>query len=367
MSITQQVTVKNGSNASQLLVYREKDIPWTNIQITKNNNCSITLDFYESQKKYLYEKAALVNISIPEFLPISTPEGLYQAMRHLLDAGGKRLRPCAMMLAADASGGCAQNVLPAAVALELVHNFTLIHDDIMDEADLRRGLPTVHKKWDMPRAIIAGDAMYTKAIEIFVNSKSEPSNIIEGIKILTGTCIELCEGQWMDMSFTCRKDVSEEEYLCMVEKKTASLFAAALKIGATLSGASRDVAQALWDFGRFTGIGFQIYDDVLDLITPEDILGKVTGGDILEGKSTLIVIHAHLKGVTIPALGKNNASKRELMDSISGLKKSGSIDYAMKKAINFIEKGKSALDVLPGSDAKNILLGVADYMIDRRY
>lgn len=346
MSITQQVTVKNGSDSSQLLIYR---------------------DFYESQKKYLYEKAALVNISIPEFLPISTPEGLYQAMRHLLDAGGKRLRPCAMMLAADASGGSARNVLPAAVALELVHNFTLIHDDIMDEADLRRGILTVHKKWDTPRAIIAGDAMYTKAIEIFINSKSEPQNIIEGIKILTGTCIELCEGQWMDMSFTDRKNVSEEEYLSMVEKKTAVLFAAALKIGAILSGAGRDVSRALWDFGKFTGIGFQIYDDVLDLTTPEDILGKVTGGDILEGKSTLIVIHALSKGVNIPALGKNNANKRELMDSLSALKKSGSIDHAIEKAMGFIEKGKSALVVLPDSNAKDILLGLADYMIDRKY
>lgn len=367
MSITQQVTIKNGSSVNEMLVNIEKDIPGTDIQITKNNNGNISLDFHESQKKYLHEKAALVNISIPEFLPISTPEGLYQAMQHPLKAGGKRLRPCAMMLGADASGGSAQNMLPAAVAIELIHNFTLIHDDIMDEADMRRGQPTVHKIWGTPRAIIAGDAMYMKAIEIFAKSNSEPSNINEGIKIIARTCVELCEGQWMDMSFTGRKDVSQEEYLCMVEKKTAVLFAAALKIGATLSGASGDVSQALWDFGRFTGIGFQIYDDVLDLTTPEDILGKVTGGDILEGKSTLIVIHAHLKGVTIPALGKNNATKRELMDSLSILKKSGSIDHAMKIAINFIEKGKSALDVLPGSESKNILLGLADYMIDRRY
>lgn len=315
----------------------------------------------------LQKRAVLVDESIPRFLPITPPDELYNAMRHLLDAGGKRLRPSALLLAAEAVGGKADNVLPAAVSIELIHNFTLIHDDIMDEADLRRGLPTVHKKWGVSRAIIAGDALYSKAFEILSCAKSEPSQIVESIELLSKTCTDICEGQWMDMNFQTRKDVTEEEYIRMVEKKTAVLFATAMRIGGILAGAKRDESRALWDFGRMAGVGFQIYDDVIDLITPEEILGKAQGGDILEGKRTLIVIHALSKGVTIEALGKGNATRSEVSAALTALKESGSIDYAMNKAIEFVEAGKSALKILPDSEAKNILSGLADYMIERKY
>jgi geranylgeranyl diphosphate synthase type I len=318
-------------------------------------------------EEILQKKAKLVDESIPKFLPITPPEELYRAMRHLLDAGGKRLRPSALLLAAEAVGGKAETVLPAAVAVELVHNFTLIHDDIMDEADLRRGLKTVHKLWGVPRAIITGDAMYSKAFEILSCTKSDPQRLVESLELLSKTCTDICEGQWMDMNFATRKDVTEEEYMRMVEKKTAVLFAAALKMGAALSGANRDHARALWDFGRFTGIGFQIYDDVIDLITPEEILGKAQGGDIVEGKRTLIIIHALSKGVSIDALGKYNATRSEINAALITLKESGSIDYAMNKAIAFVDQGKAALSVLPDSEAKITLIGLADYMIERKY
>ncbi len=315
----------------------------------------------------LAEKARLVDKYIPVFLPVAPPDGLYYAMRHLLDAGGKRLRPSALLLAAEAVGGRAENVLPAAIALELIHNFTLIHDDIMDEADLRRGIQTVHKKWGVSKAIIAGDALYSKAIEVLSFAKSEPSHIIESIELLSKTCVDVCEGQWMDIDFQDRKDVTEEEYMTMVEKKTAALFAAALKIGAILSGAKRDESQALWDYGRLAGTGFQIYDDVIDLITPEELLGKAQGGDIIEGKRTLIIINAFSKGVIINILGKSNATRSEMSATITALKESGSIDYAINKAISFIEEGKSALKILPNSEAKKMLIELADYMIARKY
>jgi geranylgeranyl diphosphate synthase type I len=315
----------------------------------------------------LQKRAKLVDESIPKFLPITPPDELYHAMRHLLDAGGKRLRPSALLLAAEAVGGKPENVLPAAVAIELVHNFTLIHDDIMDEADLRRGLATVHKKWGVPRAIIAGDALYSKAFEILSCTRSEPARLVESLELMSKTCTDICEGQWMDMNFATRKDVTEEEYMRMVEKKTAVLFATAVKIGATLSGANNDIARGLWDFGRMAGVGFQIYDDVIDLITPEEILGKAQGGDIIEGKRTLIVIHALSKGVTIDALGKSNATRSEVSAALTSLKESGSIDYAMNKALNFVDEGKSALKILPDSEAKKILIGLADYMIERKY
>src|SRR3990172_12000704 len=236
----------------------------------------------------LNKSAKQVDEAIPKFLPIAPPDELYNAMRHLLDAGGKRLRPSALLLAAEAVGGKLENVLPAAVAIELIHNFTLIHDDIMDEADLRRGLTTVHKKWGVPRAIIAGDALYSKAFEILSCTRSEPARLVESLELMSKTCTDICEGQWMDMNFEKRKDVKEEEYMRMVEKKTAVLFATAVRIGATLSGANHDISRALWDYGCHAGVGFQIYDDVIDLITPEEILGKAQGGDIIEGKRTLI-------------------------------------------------------------------------------
>ncbi len=315
----------------------------------------------------LQNKARLVDEAIPKFLPITPPDELYRAMRHLLDAGGKRLRPSALLLASEAVGGKPENLLPAALAVELVHNFTLVHDDIMDDADLRRGLPTVHKKWGVSRAIISGDALFSKAFEILSCAKSEPSQIVESIELLSKTSTDICEGQWMDMNFATRKDVTEEEYIRMVEKKTAVLFAAAVKIGAILSGANRDVSRALWDFGCRTGVGFQIYDDVIDLITPEEILGKAQGGDIIEGKRTLIVIHALSRGATIEALGKSNATRSEVSAALTALKDSGSIDYAMNKALSFVEEGKSALKVLPESEAKKILIGLADYMVARKY
>ncbi len=324
-------------------------------------------EIHEYQRMTLKEKARQVDEFIQEILPITYQDGMNCAMRYLLDAGGKRLRPAAMLLAAEAAGGKSENVLPAAVALEMIHNFTLIHDDIMDQADLRRGLPAVHKKWGVPKAIIAGDALYSKAMEILLFARSEPLDIIESIELLSHSCVEVCEGQWMDMNFQDRKDVTEDEYFQMVGKKTAILFATALKMGAILSGANRNISQPLWDFGRLAGTGFQIYDDVIDLIVPEEILGKAQGGDIVEGKSTLIIIDAFKKGVVIDTLGKKNATRSEIMATIDALRESGSIDYAMNKAITLVEEGKSALKDLPDTDAKKILIGLADHMISRKY
>lgn len=315
----------------------------------------------------LKQRAKLIDMAIDEYIPIVEPEEMYCAMRHLLDAGGKRLRPSALILGAEIVGGNPEDVLPAAIAVELIHNFTLIHDDIMDEADIRRGLTTVHRKWSIGGAIIAGDALYSKAFELIAKSRSDPERIVESVAMLSNACTKICEGQWLDINFQSRDNVTEEEYIDMVMKKTAVLFAASLKIGAILSNANEKQAHALWEFGLHAGVGFQIYDDVIDLITPEEILGKTQAGDIIEGKRTLIVIHALSKGVRIQALGKANATKSEVSDALSLLKECGSIDYAMHKAVNFVEKGKSFLSIFPDSEPKRILSGLADYMIKRKY
>lgn len=313
------------------------------------------------------KRGQLVNETIPKLLSITRPEELYKAGRHLLDAGGKRLRPTTLILAAEAVGGEAEHVLPAAVSIEIIHNFTLIHDDIMDQADLRRGMPAVHVKWGTSGAIIAGDALYSKAFEILASVNRPPERVVQCVSLLSKTCTDICEGQWMDISFEKRAEVTEQEYLDMVEKKTGVLYAASAKIGAILGGATREEADALWEFGRLAGIGFQIYDDVLDLITPEVILGKDRGGDIIEGKQTLIAIHALNKGVKIDIFGKGKATKKEMDDALLLLRESGSLDYAMNKAISYVEEGKSKLGVLKDTKARKLLLGLADYMLERKY
>jgi len=180
-------------------------------------------------------------------------------------------------------------------------------------------------------------------------------------------CTEICEGQWMDISFEKRSDVSETEYMEMVEKKTAVLYAASGKMGAILGGGTPEEAEALWEFGRLTGIGFQIFDDVLDLITPEDVLGKIRGSDLMEGKRTLIAIHARDNNVELDVFGKGDASKEEIDEALNILEASGSIAYAQTTAERYVAEGKAKLNVLPDTEAKEILLALADYMIERKF
>ncbi|AKB68764.1 Geranylfarnesyl diphosphate synthase [Methanosarcina mazei LYC] len=312
-------------------------------------------------------RSSHVDAAIDELLPVTRPEELYKASRYLVDAGGKRLRPAVLILAAEAVGSNLRSVLPAAVSVELVHNFTLIHDDIMDRDDIRRGMPAVHVKWGEAGAILAGDTLYSKAFEILSKVESEPVRVLKCMDVLSKTCTEICEGQWLDMDFETRKKVTESEYLEMVEKKTSVLYAAAAKIGALLGGASDEVAEALSEYGRLIGIGFQMYDDVLDMTAPEEVLGKVRGSDLMEGKYTLIVINAFEKGVKLDIFGKGEATLEETEAAVRTLTECGSLDYVKNLAISYIEEGKEKLDVLRDCPEKTLLLQIADYMISREY
>ncbi|HOW14356.1 polyprenyl synthetase family protein [Methanosarcina sp.] len=313
------------------------------------------------------KRSSHVDAAIDELLPVTRPEELYRASRYLVDAGGKRLRPAVLILAAEAVGSDLKSVLPAAVAVELVHNFTLIHDDIMDKDDIRRGMPAVHVKWGEAGAILAGDTLYSKAFEILSKVENEPARVLKCMDILSKTCTEICEGQWLDMDFETRKKVTESEYLEMVEKKTSVLYAAAAKIGAILGGASDEVAEALSEYGRLIGIGFQMYDDVLDMTAPEEVLGKVRGSDLMEGKHTLIVINAFEKGVKLDIFGKGEATLAETEAAVRTLTECGSLDYVKNLAISYINEGKAKLDVLRDCPEKELLLQIADYMISREY
>lgn len=216
------------------------------------------------------------------------PLGLYEPIRYIMQLGGKRLRPILVLMAADAYGVKPEKALPAALAIEVFHNFTLIHDDIMDAAPLRRGKPTVHKKWNLNTGILAGDAMLIQAYQQFENY--DPTLCKPLLQLFSKTALEVCEGQQYDVEFEDREDVKISEYLHMIEYKTAVLVAAALQMGALIAGAEEEDQQHIYHFGLHLGIAFQLQDDYLDTFGDEASFGKKIGGDIAENKKTYLYL-----------------------------------------------------------------------------
>jgi Geranylgeranyl pyrophosphate synthase len=249
----------------------------------------------------LGKRKDMIDNALNDYVQVVFPEELYRAARHLIEAGGKRLRPSVLLMAAQTVDPdiAIDTIIPAAVSVELIHNFTLIHDDIMDADETRRSIETVHKKWGMPEGVLAGDALYAKAFEVLSYTRKEPDKVIKCLRLLAKACLHVCEGQWLDIAFEHNRNVSEADYLDMVQKKTAVLYAASLAMGGILGGGTEDEVHALWEFGIAVGISFQIRDDVLDLITPYEVLGKDRASDLTEGKMTLIMIHGLKHGITI--------------------------------------------------------------------
>lgn len=218
------------------------------------------------------------------------PRELYDPLAYMLSLGGKRLRPVLVMMANDLFGGKWEGTVPAALAVEVFHNFTLVHDDIMDKADIRRGKPTVHKKWNETVGILSGDLMMIKATQLLC--ETETTRLKELLEVFNATAVEVCEGQQIDMNFETRSDVSVEEYIHMITLKTAVLLGGSLKIGALVANATEEQANHLYNFGKNIGIAFQIQDDVLDSFGEGDKVGKKIGGDIAASKKTLLLIKA---------------------------------------------------------------------------
>jgi len=292
---------------------------------------------------------------------------LFRASAHLLLAGGKRLRPAVVILAADAvKEGSSDDLIPAALALELTHNFTLIHDDIMDVDVTRRGVPTVHTIWGEPTAILAGDVLYAKAFEFICLSDAGNHEKVHAVKMLARTCTEICEGQSMDIAFAAREDVSEAEYLEMVSKKTGVLYGAAAAIGGILAGANPIQADALYQFGVNSGIAFQIQDDLIDLYASSEESGKDRASDIREGKQTLIAIKARQKGLDL-APYRRDLSGAEIDGLIARLEDAGVIDEVRATAVERAGVAKAALSVLPDSEEKRLLGEIADFFINRGF
>lgn len=232
-----------------------------------------------------------INEYISELQFTRKPKGLYDPVEYVLSLGGKRIRPVLMMMAHNLyKDENISDVLSSAVGVEIYHNYTLLHDDLMDKADVRRNKPTVHKVWDDNTAILSGDAMLVLAYQFISNCS--PLHLKEVLDLFSLTALEICEGQQFDMEFEKREDVTEDEYIEMIRLKTAVLLAAGLKIGAILGGAPKEDAQALYEFGIYMGLAFQLQDDFLDVYGNPEIFGKNIGGDILSNKKTYLLIKA---------------------------------------------------------------------------
>jgi len=332
------------------------------------------------------QRRELVNDAIDIDLPQQDPQRLYEASRYILEAGGKRLRPTAALLVgealADIDGeadyrafptvtGGEVDLMAAAVSIEVIQSFTLIHDDIMDDDDLRRGVKSVHNQYDTSTAILAGDTLYSKAFEIMADVGGKPDNTLEAMRLLSSTCTKICEGQSLDVAFEARDDLSPAEYLDMVEHKTAVLYGAAAAIPAVLLDADDEVVEAMYSYGVESGKAFQIQDDVLDLTVPSDDLGKQRGSDLVENKETLITLHARQQGVDVDGLLDGSTvetvTEAEIDDAVGKLEAAGSIDYAREMAEDLTAQSKQRLEMLPDNEASELLADLADYLISRGY
>ena len=301
----------------------------------------------------------------------SKPESLYEPIRYLMGLGGKRMRPLLVLLGYSLFKKDVRSVVRYAVAVEAFHNFTLMHDDIMDKAPLRRGHQTVHIRWNVNTAILSGDVMLVKVYELL---QTLPADLLPRVLKAFNTCAaEVCEGQQSDMEFETRATVSEKEYINMIRLKTAVLLGFSLELGAMLAGASDADARSLRNFGINIGIGFQLKDDLLDAYADPKKFGKQVGGDIIANKKTYLLIKAQEKaqGKTKKELktwlDATRFNKKEKVEAVKRIYNTLNIPQAAERKANaFFNKGFNDLNHLPPTDARELLRSFTAYLMDRQ-
>ncbi len=324
------------------------------------------------QKKYsvIYEKERKkINTRLENAFSKREPRSLYKPSSYIIRGAGKRLRPLLVLLTAKSVGGKFDLAYNAAVAVELLHNFTLVHDDIMDNADKRRGRITLHKKYNESTAILVGDSLLSVAYEYLLKDCNGNSKDI--LNSFTNGLVEVCEGQGLDTEFEHRRNVSLDEYLLMIKMKTASMIKMCCKIGSTLGGGSKEEIKGITGYGLNLGIAFQIQDDILDITADEEKFGKRIGGDLLEGKKTYLFIKAleKAKGEDRKALLKIIDNKGIRINQVNKYKvlyeKLNVIDDA-RNLINYYTKRalKSLYVIKNEKDGKN-LIWLADILLKR--
>jgi geranylgeranyl diphosphate synthase type I len=323
---------------------------------------------------YFNDIISSVNKVIEDYIKGDIKE-LYEASCYLFKAGGKRLRPLILVSSSDLVGGERERAYLAGAAVEVLHTFTLIHDDIMDQDTLRRGMPTVHVRFGIPMAILAGDLLHAKAFQILNDSvKGLPSEkITKAFQIFTESIIIISEGQTLDMQFEGRNDVSEDEYMDMIAKKTAKLFSASAALGGLIGGGDYKEVESLGKYGLYLGIAFQIIDDILGLTSTEEELGKPIYSDIREGKKTILVIKALKEAkederkIILMTLGNRKATREELSRA-ADIIRSYSLNYAYDLADRYYAM---AIEALRSVRWRNEIAGkalnyLAEFTIKRR-
>ncbi len=285
------------------------------------------------------------------------PDTLYAPARYMLSLGGKRLRPALTLLVCDLLGGDLQSAENPAVAVEMFHNFTLVHDDIMDNAHLRRGHPTVHEKWNLNVGILSGDLLLIYAYKIL--TADDRPNLLEILHLFNKTAVEVCEGQQYDMDFETRMDVSEDEYIRMITLKTATLLGACLQLGCILADGADELKHGLYEFGKDLGIAFQIQDDLLDAYGESRKVGKQQGGDIIANKKTFLFIRAWQQAdaaqrAQLAALFSNEANVSDAEKVARVLEifdRLGVYDHTCAIRDAYYQKAMATLERLPVSDS----------------
>mgnify|MGYP001767797778 FL=1 len=320
--------------------------------------------------EHLQEKIAASLSNLPIY---REPAGLYEPITYTLQQGGKRIRPLLTLIATQMFGGNPDKALPAATAIEIFHNFTLLHDDIIDQAPLRRGRDSVYKKWNINTAILSGDTMFAVAYGQLAGS--DPQQLPVLMQVFTKTAIEVCEGQQYDIDFENAGDVTIDAYLNMIRLKTAVLLAASLKIGALIGGASQKDAEAIYRFGENMGIAFQLQDDLLDAFGDEAVFGKKTGGDIIANKKTYLYLKAldcsskenaaELKNWFLHRTGEPQAKIAAVLDLFN---KAGVKQHAENMIQDYIQKAMSHLKTItPDEKARGPLLELLSGMLKRNH
>jgi len=293
-------------------------------------------------------------------IQVKEPVNLYEPIHYILQLGGKRLRPVLTLMTCELFNGKVEDAFDAALAIEVFHNFTLIHDDIMDSAPIRRGKTTVHKKWNLNTGILSGDAMMVMAYQCFESYDSETFKKL--LKLFSQTSLEVCEGQQLDMDFETRDNVTIPEYLKMITHKTSVLVAAAMKMGVVIAKATNEEAEAMYNFGLNLGIAFQLQDDYLDTFGDSEVFGKQIGGDIAENKKTFLYLKALEVSTTEDKLqllnlyNSNNTSQNKVK-KVTQLFVKNKVDENIINEIEFYtNKSFEILEELSISEEKKLIL-----------
>lgn len=304
------------------------------------------------------------NINFP-----THPQNLYEPIQYMMQLGGKRIRPLLTLLCAEACGLPEKHILSCSIGFEMFHNFTLMHDDLMDGANIRRGKPTIHQNWNNSIAILSGDAMFVKSVEMISSITSEKKNEI--VSLFLSTAMQVCEGQQLDMDFESREDISIEDYLQMIELKTAVLLGACCKAGALAANVDDETADLFYNIGRNMGIAFQLQDDFLDSLGNEEMFGKKIGGDITTGKKTILYL-ATLKNLPdseklsfIDSMNQSGEGKK-IESVIQYYHKAGAPKVCQDMMESFLKKARTSISILSSTKQMDKIGSLLEYLAHRK-